>query len=104
MSKTSTRIRTVPSTPAGSAVPHSWPVSNWPPSVYPNDARKAHYFVRVHAAALLEARAIVRIGRERVVIGEPFVKWLTKQGRRMPGYAIAPNRERVAQLRTSAAP
>jgi hypothetical protein len=86
------RKHTTPATPTNSNVPHSWPVSNWPLTVYPNDNRKGHYLAREHAAALLQAGALVRIGRERVIIGEPYVRWLARQATRVPGYQIAPNR------------
>jgi hypothetical protein len=88
----SRRKRTTPAAPVTSNVPHSWPVSNWPPTVYPNDARKAHYLVREHASELLHAGALVRIGRERVIIGEPYAKWLARKATRVPGYEIACNR------------
>jgi hypothetical protein len=51
--------------------------------------------VREHQHELLKAGAIVRIGRERVVIGEPYVRWMQRQAARVPDYQIAPNaRER----------
>jgi hypothetical protein len=81
----------VPATPVASLLPHSWPVSNWPPTVYPNDNGKARYLVRVNETALLEAGALSRIGRERVILGERYARWLAKQVRRVPGYEIAPN-------------
>lgn len=88
-----TRKRVIPSTPTVSTVPHSWPLSNWPPNVYPNDPRKALYMVRAHRPDLLQSGALVRIGRELVVIGEPFAKWLAKKAAFVPGYSIAANRD-----------
>jgi hypothetical protein len=93
--KLNPRKRTAPTAPTLSNVPHSWPVSNWPASVYPNDARKGHYLVREHAPGLLQAGALVRIGRERVIIGEPYAKWLARKATRVPGYQIACNRGEV---------
>lgn len=87
-----TRKRVIPSTPTVSTVPHSWPLSNWPPNVYPNDPRKALYIVRMHRPDLLQAGAIVRVGRELVLIGEPFVRWLAKKAIHVPGYTVACNR------------
>jgi len=84
--------RTTPTAPTHSNVPHSWPVSNWPSTVYPNDSRKGHYVAREHAAELLQAGALVRVGRERVIIGERYVKWLARMATRVPGYQIACNR------------
>jgi hypothetical protein len=87
-----TRKRVTPSTPTVSTVPHSWPLSNWPPNVYPNDRRKALYLVRMQRAELLQAGAIVRVGRELVLIGEPYVRWLAKRATYVPGFTAACNR------------
>jgi hypothetical protein len=86
------RKRTIPIPAPASNVPHSWPVRNWPPSVYPNDSRKGLYLVRMHSRELLKAGALVRIGRERVVIGTPYVKWMGKKAVLVPGYELATNR------------
>jgi hypothetical protein len=86
------RERTVPTAPTASNVPHSWSVRGWPPSVYPNDWRKGMYLLREHGLELLRVGALVRIGRERVVIGAPYVRWMAKQAVRVPGYEIACHR------------
>jgi hypothetical protein len=86
------RERTVPTSLTPSNIPHSWSIKNWPPSVYPNDSRRAEYLVREHGLELLRGGALVRIGRERVVIGAPYVKWMAKQAVRVPGYEIACHR------------
>jgi hypothetical protein len=56
--------------------PHSWAIVSWPTSVYPNTAERARYFVRVHRRELFAAGALTRPGRELVVIGSRFVRWL----------------------------
>jgi hypothetical protein len=86
------RQRVVPVGLNAASVPHSWSVANWPPSVYPNDPSRGNYLLRVHRKELLRIGARVRIGRDRVVIGAPYAKWMQKQAARVPGYEIACNR------------
>lgn len=74
-------------------VPHSWPSSHWNPDVYPNTQQKAKYLVRTYRDELLACGALTRIGRDLVVIGSAYVKWLNKHRAHVPGYEIAPNRE-----------
>jgi hypothetical protein len=76
----------------GQQVPHSWSLNGWPESVYPNEPGKGRYLVRENRRELLEARALVRIGRELVVIGEPYLRWMRGKAREVAGYEIAPNR------------
>ena len=52
-------------------VPHSWAVAHWPDSVYPNNASRGRHLVRSNQTALVAAGALVRIGRELVVLGGP---------------------------------
>jgi hypothetical protein len=73
-------------------LPHSWPSSRWLPTVYPNTNEKARYLIRAHKRELLECGALVRIGRELVVIGVNYAKWLNRHRARVAGYDIAPNR------------
>jgi hypothetical protein len=73
-------------------LPHSWGIADWPAEIFPNSPERARYFVRENRRSLLEANALARVGRQLVVLGEPFDKWLRRQGRRVPGYTIAPNR------------
>ena len=91
MKKKPIRQRTIPHTPTASMVPHSWGLSNWPPNVYPNDRRKALYLVRIYRRELLEAQALVRVGRELVLIGEPYARWLKRRIVYVPGYQVAAN-------------
>jgi hypothetical protein len=58
------------------AAPHSWSVETWPKTVYPHTPERARYFLRVHRQELFAAGALVRPGREIVVLGVRFCKWL----------------------------
>lgn len=83
------RKQNAPATAA--PLPHSWTVQQWPVSVFPCNAGKARYLVRVHRDELLKAGALVRIGRELVVFGEPFSRWLQRGASKVQNYRIAPN-------------
>ena len=81
-----------PKFPPSVPCPHSWGVDNWPETVFPNDPGRARYLIRANKTSLLEAGAIVRVGRALVVQGQPFAKWLASQAGRVSGYEIPPNR------------
>lgn len=77
---------------AAQPAPHSWPIGNWPPHVFPGDPNKARHLVRCNRTALLAAGALTRIGRVLVVIGAPYTRWLEEQAPRVDNFSIAPNR------------
>jgi hypothetical protein len=58
------------------AAPHSWSIETWPAHVYPGNTERARYFVRVHKHELLAAGALTRPGRELIIIGARFCRWL----------------------------
>jgi hypothetical protein len=84
--------REVPAVPA----PHSWPADQWPAHVFPGEPGKGKYLVRAHQDELVAAGALVRLGRNRVVIGAPFCRWLASKGDKVAGFQIAANRRRTA--------
>lgn len=73
-------------------IPHSWDVEHWPVHVYPHTTGRARYLLRMHRKDLLAARAIARIGREIVIIGAKYSRWLASQTKRVSRYEIPPNR------------
>lgn len=75
--------------------PHSWAVTDWPTQVYPHNASKGRYIVRAHRDDLLKAGALVRIGRDLVVLGAAYSRWLESQADRVNGFTIAPNAMQV---------
>lgn len=77
-------------------VPHSWSVNDWPEHVYPNTAHRARYLVRAHRDELMRAGALARVGRQLVIIGAPFSRWLQRQAAAVPGYECPANRENEA--------
>lgn len=74
--------------------PHSWSVNAWPASVYPNLPNRGRYLVNAHKTDLMAAGALVRVGRELVVMGTRYARWLERQAVNVPDFEIAPNRER----------
>lgn len=76
--------------------PHSWSVAAWPATVYPNQANRARYLINTHKTDLMAAGALVRVGRELVVMGQRYTRWLERQAARVPDFEIAPNRPQDA--------
>ena len=75
--------------------PHSWSLKDWPEDYYPNDSSKAKYLVRAHRDELTAAGALVRVGRELVIIGAPYVRWMAKKGAAVPGYECPANKDKA---------
>jgi hypothetical protein len=71
--------------------PHSWDIEHWPSSVYPHTPSKGRYLVRSNRDSLVEAGALTRVGRDLVIIGAQFSRWLGSQAGRVAPYEIATN-------------
>lgn len=65
--------------PTVAPIPHSWSVKNWPADVWPHDARRGAWLARSRRNELLEAGALIRPGRELVVLGAPYARFLQRQ-------------------------
>lgn len=76
------------------AIPHSWAISSWPADVYPNDPKRARYLVRAHRDELIAAGALGRVGRELLVYGQRYGKWLESQSSAVVGFECPANRAR----------
>lgn len=94
--ESATPHRRRPARPAAGPEAHSWGIESWPESVYPHDPRRARYLVKTRRNDLLTAGALVRVGRELVVIGAKYTRWLERQAHRVPDFEIAPNRPQSA--------
>jgi len=77
------------------STPHSWSLKDWPQDIYPSTPSKARYLIRAHRDELTAAGALVRVGRELVIIGAPYVRWMQKKGAAVPNYECGANRERA---------
>lgn len=71
--------------------PHSWDIEHWPSHVYPHTPGKGRYLIRCNRTSLTEFGALTRIGRDLVILGAPFCKWLASQSHRVEKYEIAAN-------------
>ena len=78
-------------------VPHSWSIADWPSSVYPNDPKRGRYLVREHKADLLASGVLSRVGRELVIMGARYSRWLERQASRVPDFDCAANAARIEQ-------
>lgn len=84
-------------TPSTAApAPHSWDLEHWPPGVYPHAEGRARYLLRCHRDELMAAGALVRVGRELVVIGDRYSRWLQTRAADVPGFQSNANVTRVA--------
>lgn len=72
----------------------SWAVKSWPATVFPGSPGRGRRVVREHRNELLQAGAIVRVGRELVVIGARYQRWLEKQAANVADFECAANRGR----------
>jgi hypothetical protein len=81
----------------------SWTFATWPDNVFPCSGAKARGVVRKNKDALLAAGAVSRIGREIVVFGVQYNRWLAKQAHRVNDFEIAANRPEHAHKRAGRA-
>jgi hypothetical protein len=77
---------------ATTEIPHSWDLEGWPSTVFPGTTSRARYIVRTHKDELIREGALARVGRELVVFGARYTRWLEKRASEVPGYVAAPNR------------
>lgn len=79
-----------PATRAGGGA--SWSIETWPEHVWPGSPIRARYLIRTHRDDLLRSGALARVGRELVILGPRFERWLQKQSANVPGYECPANR------------
>jgi hypothetical protein len=77
------------------AMQPSWNIDNWPPETWPNTVERARYVIRANRDSLMAAGALSRVGRELIILGTRYQRWLERHASNVPGYTIAPN-ERAA--------
>ena len=83
---------------SNTSVPHSWDLEGWPSTIFPGSASRARYIVRTHKDELIREGALARVGRELVVFGPRYCRWLEKRASEVTGYVPAPNRERPTEV------
>ena len=79
---------------------HSWGVDSRPADTFPGDPKRGRYLVREFRHELVEAGALARIGRQLVVFGGPYRRWLERRGarERVLGFEISANRDRHSDV------
>jgi hypothetical protein len=71
-----------------SSAPHSWDIENWPADVYPHTRSRAKYLVRAYRNELILAGALTRVGRELVIFGEGYTRFLQRRSTHVPNYSL----------------
>ena len=79
------------------ALQHSWSIEGWPAGVFPGTPQKARYLIRRNYDELLRAGALSRVGKQIVVLGDRYGRWLQLHTCDVPNYQIAPNRPQGAE-------
>lgn len=74
--------------------PHSWDIEHWPEGVYPHGESRARYMLRAYRDELMTAGALARVGRELVVIGDRYTRWLHARACHVPGFECPANQPR----------
>jgi hypothetical protein len=88
--------------PIAQAAPHSWPVSKWPAFVWPGDSTKGKRFCRTYVDELVAAGALTRMGRDLVVMGEPFTRYMLKNVAAVKDFDVPANRPQHIAKRAKA--
>ena len=70
----------------------SWPIANWPAEVFPNDPSKGRHLVRSKRTELVAAGALVRVGRQLVILGGPYDIWMRKKAFEVLDFECPANR------------
>jgi hypothetical protein len=89
--------------PEAMPAPHSWGFGNWPAHVWPGDVVRGKRFCRTYQPALMKAKALVRLGRELVVMGGPFTAYMAKQAAAVENFSVPCNRPEHAAKRHNGA-
>ena len=74
------------------SIPHSWDFEHWPPSVYPHTASRARYILRTYRNEFEKQGILSRVGRELVIIGARYARWLELHTADVVGYEVPANR------------
>ncbi len=80
----------------------SWTIADWPAHIYPNSCSRAAYVVRANRDSLIQAGALARVGRELIVLGSRYQRWLELHTANVASFSIAPNRQRKEAAAASA--
>lgn len=71
--------------PVAVLVPHTWAVNKWTEiasAVFPGTTEAGKHLVRCNKNDLHKHGALIRIGRELVIVGAAYAKWLVSKQHR----------------------
>jgi hypothetical protein len=74
--------------PEPTRIRHRWSLTHWPEAVFPTHSARGRYIVRTNRRNLMEAGALVRVGRSLVILGPQYHGWLARQSNRVAGYTV----------------
>jgi hypothetical protein len=74
----------------------SWSLADWPSDVYPNDPLRARRVLRFYRAELMSCGALARVGRELVIFGDAYNRWVRSKASNVDGFKIPPNEARAS--------
>lgn len=88
-----------------STLPHSWDLDSWPETTWPHDAKRARYISKAYRTELIEERAVARVGKSLVFLGEGYTRWLKRRTRNVDAFvsnnpAMAKSAPRAASTST----
>ena len=78
-----------------------WNFENWPEHVFPHNEDAGRHLCREHREGLMRAGALVRIGRQIVVMGIPYLNFLQKHASRVPDFELPCNKPEWAAKRNN---
>jgi len=85
----SPRTPRAPRTPrerATEPAPHSWDIAAWPQHVWPHDPKRAKWLVKAYRTDLLYHRALTRIGKRLVVLGDGYLRFMTARAKHVTDF------------------
>jgi hypothetical protein len=94
-----TKIKTVPVRQETVVVPHSWRLVDWPKDIYPGSYVRGRRICRAYRSELVSEGALTRIGRELVVMGAGWSRWMAKQAGKVLEFDVGANRPENAAKR-----
>jgi hypothetical protein len=70
------------------AAPHSWALSKWPKSVYPNSSNRARYLFGRYRDELVNSGCVSRVGIDLVFLGHRYSEWLAGKNADVEGFVL----------------
>jgi hypothetical protein len=88
---------------ASPELPHSWSLSTWPETVWPNKPAPARWILRSYRRELIAAGALARTGKALIVLGRGYARWLSQRAAGVEDFESNNPAMRPADARRAAA-